>query len=181
MLILTLLLAASSPYVPIYQAMPPRAVLARPVPQLAQIAFMAGTWRCHVRSFATGTARAHDFGQTTYTGTFLMRNVLNGQKSWLQLADVRRRDLSFITYDPLAKQWVVTGIEWPVSYGVGTGTMIGNRLIVTSDVTVFGRRYHLRSTYIKHSNDAFTLLNEEQRPDGSWLRDDEYDYVRVKR
>lgn len=46
--------------------------------------------------------------------------------------------------------------------------------------TVFGRKYRLRSTYTKQSNDAFTLVNEEQRPDGTWLRDDEYDYVHAK-
>lgn len=172
---------AAAPYVPIYQAMPPRALLKRPVAELKKIAYMAGTWRCHTYAFATGKVPAHDYGYTMYTGTFIMRNVLNGQRQWLQLVDERERDLSFITYDPMARQWVVTGIEWPVSYGVSTGTMRANQLIVGGNVTVFGRNYRLRTSYVKHSNDSFSLINEEQRPDGTWLRDDEYDFVRVRK
>lgn len=179
-MILAFLLAAATPYVPIYEALPPRTVLKQPIAELKHIAYMAGTWRCHVYSFSTGRVPAHDYGRTTYTATFIMRNLLNGQAVWLQIADKRGRDLSFITYDPLAKQWASTGIEWPVSYGVSTGSRHGEQLVMTGSATVFGRKYRLRSTYTKQSNDAFTLVNEEQRPDGTWLRDDEYVYVRVK-
>jgi hypothetical protein len=43
---------------------------------------------------------------------------------------------------------------------------------VAGTVTVFGRLYQLRTTYTKQSDDAFTLVNEERRPDGTWLRDE---------
>lgn len=171
----------AAPYVPIYQAMPPREVLKQPVAELKQIAYMAGTWRCHVYTFATGKVAAHDYGYSPYTGSFIMRNALNGQRSWLQMVDERQRDLSFITYDPMARQWVVTGIEWPVSYGVQTGKMSANRLVVFGFATVFGHKYRLRTSYVKHTNDSFSLINEEQRPDGSWMRDDEYDFVRTRK
>jgi hypothetical protein len=140
---------------------------------------MIGTWRCHLHSFAVGSAPARDFGISTYRAQLIMPNALNGERSWLQMADTRNRDWSFITYDPMAKQWVVTGIEWPVTYGVSTGTMRGNRLVVSGKATIFGRDYRLRQTYTKRSNDAFTILNEELSPDGTWIRDDEYDFVRA--
>lgn len=162
MVILAIVLAAVAPYVPIYQAMPSRAAI-------------------KVYSFATGSVRSRDYGETTYVAKFIMPNRLSGQRTWLQIEDARQRDLSFITYDPMAKQWAMTGIEWPVSYGVATGSMSGNRLVVTGNATVFGRPYFLRTTYTKKTNDAFTLLNEERMPDGKWMPDDEYDFVRVKR
>ena len=179
MLLLPLMLLAPTHYVPIYEAMPPRSALKEPVPQLKQIAWLVGTWRCHAHSFAVGSAPAHDFGESTYSAKFIMRNPLNGEQPWLQLVDEATRDLSFITYDPMAKRWVVTGIEWPVTYGTSTGTMTGNRLVVTGTSTIFGREYRLRQTYTKVSDNAFTIFNEEQRPDGSWIPDDEYDFVRV--
>ena len=177
---LALMTLANSPYVPIYKAIPPRSVLAQRVPQLQQIAWMAGTWRCHAHSFAVGSTPARDFGQSNYTAKFIMRNALNGERPWLQLADDAGRDLSFITYDPLARQWVVTGIEWPVTYGTTTGSMRSNRLVVTGVTTIFGRDYRLRQTYTKLGNNAFRIFNEEQRPDGTWIADDEYDFVRTK-
>ena len=177
---LALTVMAASPYVPIYQAMPPRAVLARPVPELEYIAWMAGAWRCHTHSFAVGSTPSHDFGESTYTAKMVMRNALNRQRTWLQLADSASRDLSFITYDPMTKHWVVTGIEWPVSYGTSVGTIVGNKIVVIGDATVFGRQYRLRQTYTKLSNDAFKIFNEEQLPDGTWMPDDEYDFVRLK-
>lgn len=177
----SLLVFVATPYVPIYEAMPSRAALSRPVPELKQIAWMKGTWRCHMHTFAVGSAPAHDAAQELYTAKFIMRNALNGEQSWLQVEDAKQRDLSFITFDPMAKRWVVTGIEWPVTYGTTVGMMMGNRLVATGTVTVFGRDYILRQTYTKLNNDAFRIFNEEQRPDGSWLPDDEYDFVRVHR
>jgi hypothetical protein len=172
--------AANPPYVAIYQAMPSRSMLAQPVLELRKIAWMVGKWRCHIRSFAVGSTPARDFGESTYTARFIMRNALNGEKTWLQLADDATHDLSFITYDPMAKQWVVTGIEWPVSYGVSTGQLTGDSLVATGDSTIFGRKYRLRQSYTRLSDDAFKITNEEQRPDGSWIADDEYDFVRSK-
>lgn len=65
MVILAAVLAAVAPYVPIYQAMPSRAAIKAPVRELAQIGWMAGTWRCHIYSFATGSVRSRDYGETT--------------------------------------------------------------------------------------------------------------------
>lgn len=172
--------ASATSYQPIYQAMPPKDSFKKPVPQLKEIAYMSGTWRCHVHAFAVGSAPARDFGEKTYVGKFIMHNPLNGEQPWLQIEDEDHRDLSFISYDPLAERWVVTGIEWPVTYGAQTGKMEGNKLVVAGKVTVFGRDYLIRATYTKHSDDAFTIFNEEQLPNGSWLPDDEYDFVRVK-
>lgn len=179
-MLLNLLFLANTAYVPIYEAMPPRSVMAKRVPELQLISWMTGTWRCHARSFAAGSAPAKDFGETNYTAKLIMRNGLNGERTWAQLADAKARDLTLITFDPMARRWVMTGIEWPVSYGVSTGTMSHNRLVLTGNATVFGRDYYLRQTITKLSNDAFTILNEERRPDGTWLRDDEYDFTRAR-
>jgi len=177
-MLLPMLLLASSPYVPIYEAMPSRAILKRPVPELKHLGWMVGAWRCHVHSFAVGRAPARDFGESSYTAKFIMPNALNGQRTWLQLADTTSRDLTLLTFDPMARRWVLTGIEWPVSYGVSTGEMSGHRLVLTGGATVFGRNYHLRQTITKVGENSFTILNEERRPDGRWIRDDEYDFVR---
>ena len=179
-MLLPLLLLASTGYVPIYEAMPSRAVLKQPVPELKRLAWMTGTWRCHIHSFAIGSAPARDFGESTYSAKFIMRNPLNRERTWLQLADAAGRDLTLVTYDAMAHRWVMTGVEWPVSYGVSTGAMSRNQLVLTGDATVFGRNYHLRQTITKLSDNAFTILNEERRPDATWIRDDEYDFVRAK-
>jgi hypothetical protein len=45
---------------------------------------------------------------------------------------------------------------------------------------VVGQRVTLRQTLVRQGPDAFDLLNEELRPDGTWLALDRYSYRRTR-
>jgi len=148
----------------------------RPVRELSQISWMAGTWKAHsVEHINNGKSRDH--GVTTYVFGLTMRG------RWLFGADGRARDYFYLTFDPFARHWVMLRFEDKPSYGfwVSGAGWRGNRIEFTSVYSVVnGRQYQRRLTIVHKDARAFGIYDEEQLPGGSWARDDSVELTRQR-
>jgi hypothetical protein len=153
------------------------AQLGAPPVELQQVSWMIGTWDIEATVFATTSAPERvDRGRSVVTP------VIGG--TWLQMADTYpggTQDLGFLTFDPVGRRWLSLGLD-------STGNAVrasapawdGDRLaLLAGDAIIVGEHVSLRQTLTRLGPDAFTLSNEERRPDGSWLRLDEYRFRRA--
>jgi len=156
---------------------PDLAQLGAPPAELQQVAWMIGAWDIEATVFATAIAP-----ERVDRGRSVVAPVIGG--TWLQMADTYpggTQDLGFLTFDPVGRRWLSLGLD-------STGNAVrasapawdGDRLaLLAPDATIVGERVTLRQTLTRLGADAFTLTNEERRPDGSWLRLDEYRFRRA--
>lgn len=143
-------------------------MVAAPISELVLFDWLKGTWRSHtLEQLPTGGSR--DLG----TNTYVFAPVLDGR--WIFGASGRSDDEFYITYDPFARRYVALRIQGDPSYGlwVSYDGWRGDKIVfVSNDSTVFGRPYVRRMTIEHPSARTFDILDEEQRPDGSWSTDD---------
>ncbi len=143
-------------------------ILAHPIGELSLFGWIPGTWSAHnVQQLPGG--KAHDLGLNTYVFAFTMKN------RWLFGADGKAKDEFYITYDPLARHYVLVRIEGNPSYGIWVSAQgwRGNAIAFTSpDAYANGHVYRRRVTIVKKDARAFTIFDEEQLADGSWAADD---------
>ncbi len=143
-------------------------MVSAPISELVLFDWLKGTWRSHtLEQLPTGGSR--DLGMNTY----VFAPVLNGR--WIFGATGRSDDEFYITYDVFARRYVVLRIQGDPSYGlwVSYDGWRGDKIVfISNDSTVFGRPYVRRMTIEHPSARAFNIIDEEQRPDGSWSTDD---------
>ena len=139
-----------------------------PITELVLFDWLKGTWRSHtLAQLPAGGSR--DLGRNTY----VFAPVLKGR--WLFGASGTSDDEFYISYDPFARRYVALRIQGDPSYGlwVSYDGWRGNKIVfISNDSTAFGRAYVRRMTIEHPSARAFDIIDEEQRPDGSWSTDD---------
>lgn len=150
--------------------------LGAPPAELEQVSWMLGEWTVEAKVFATqATPESIERGRCTIS------KVLGD--SWLQLADSYpegTQDLGFLTYNLVTRRWVSLGLD---SLGNSIATQgdrwVSDRLALTAPgVEIMGEVVTLRQTIVRTGQDEFRVVNEERRPDGSWVALDEYRYRR---
>jgi hypothetical protein len=143
-------------------------IVSAPISELVLFDWLKGTWRSHtLEQLPTGGSR--DLGMNTY----VFAPVLNGR--WIFGASGHSDDEFYITYDVFARRYVALRIQGDPSYGlwVSYDGWRGDKIVfISNDSTVFGRPYVRRMTIEHPSARAFDIIDEEQRPDGSWSTDD---------
>jgi hypothetical protein len=143
-------------------------MVSAPISELVLFDWLKGTWRSHtLEQLPTGGSR--DLGMNTY----VFAPVLNGR--WIFGASGHSDDEFYITYDPFARRYLALRIQGDPSYGlwISYDGWRGNKIVfVSNDSTAFGRSYVRRMTIEHPSTRAFDIIDEEQRPDGSWSTDD---------
>jgi hypothetical protein len=153
---------------------------ADPPRELEQMAWLHGTWLESGTAYATPTTpeRVHEAHST-----LIWKPVF--QDHWLMAMDhadaEKARGVNYLTYDALTQQWIWVTIEVGViTLGVRTArAWDGNVLTFTSTIRILDEVTDLRSHLIKLSEDAWKVVNEEKRPDGTWLPIDEHRFTRV--
>ncbi|MBD5635988.1 MAG: hypothetical protein IAI49_16085 [Candidatus Eremiobacteraeota bacterium] len=150
------------------------ASLTRPIRQLATLAWLEGTWRAHnVAELPNG--RSRDLGINTYVFAPTMRN------RWIFGADGKAEDEFYITFDSLARHYVLLRLESNPSYGlwISNDGWQGNRIVFTSNFSYAnGRQYRRRVTLIHKDARTFGIYDEELLPNGNWTADDAVDLTR---
>ncbi len=150
--------------------------LHRNIRELAQLGWLAGTWRAH--SFTDlGDGRSRDAGMNTYVFGLTLHN------RWFFGADGKASDFLYITYDPFAHHWVLLRFQDNPSYGIwlSDAGWKGNRIVFESSFsTANGRQYHRRLTIIHKDARDFGLYDEEQLPNGSWTSDDAIELTKIQ-
>jgi hypothetical protein len=150
--------------------------LGQPPAELEQVSWMLGEWTVEAKVYATPANP-----ESVEQGRCSITKVLGD--SWLQLADTYpegTQDLGFLTYNLVTRRWVSLGLD---SLGNSIAThgerWVSDRLVLTAPgVEIMGEVVTLRQTIVRTGQDEFRLVNEEQRPDGSWVALDEYRYRR---
>jgi len=144
-----------------------RAIIARPIRELAQIGWMTGTWKAHVVQ-KDGNGKSHERGLGTYVfGTTMKGRYMFG-------ADGKARDYLYLTFDPFVKRWVLVRFEGNPSYGVWVSHAgwSENRIDFVSEFAYAnGRPYRRRTTLVHKGARAFGIYDDEELADGTWARD----------
>jgi len=142
-------------------------ILARPIAQLSQFAWMNGTWSAHTFEYH-GQGAQRDLGKNTYVFATTMKN------RWIFGGDGKGTDYFYITYDPFARQWSLVRINPNPAYGIWLSKTGWRMNRITFDSTyswVNGRQYRRRVTIIRTGAKSFSIYDEEELPSGGWLAD----------
>lgn len=145
-----------------------KAVIARPIPELSQFAWLSGTWRAR-NSVELPNGKRRDLGENIYVFAATMKG------RWIFGADGKAADEFYITFDPFAHHFVLARIEGDPSYGIWESTQgwrDGDITFMSSLAYANGRPYRRRITFEHHSARTFEIYDEEQLADGSWIADD---------
>ena len=135
-------------------------------------AWLAGKWKCDVTVFATPTTAERKGGppeeQEFERGT-------SGDLFEVKRTDGKVTRSPYLFYDPRARLWVAPMGE-VVAWGVLTSPgWEGSSLMLRGRVSIMGSWTDLRQTLAHVASGHYTILNEEQAPDGAWVRLDWYD------
>ncbi len=144
-----------------------RASFARPIAQLARIAWMTGTWNARVIRHIGPHRERSD------ASTYVFAPTMHGR--WLFGADRRASDYVYITYDPLGNHWTLVRLEANPSYGtfVSSDDWRADRITFTSVAAFADGRPHGRTTTIlKRNAHSFVIYDKERLADGTSLLDD---------
>lgn len=142
--------------------------ISQPIRELAHIRWMIGTWNAR-SSEERSDGKMHERIRSTYVFATTMND------RYVFGADGKARDYLFITYDPLARHWMMARLENNPSYAIwiSEAGWKNDRIEFTSDASfVNGRKYYRRLTIVRKTDRSFTLSREEQLADGSWTPDD---------
>ncbi len=143
----------------------------KPIAELARMGWIAGTWTAH-EAFEDRAKTGHD---TTY----VFAPTMAGR--WIFGADGDAADYVYITYDPLAKHWIMTRFGAGPSYGtyVSLAGWTG-RQIAFDSISTFadGREYHRRTTFERRDRNHFALWDEERLASGKYMLDDRIDFTK---
>jgi hypothetical protein len=145
------------------------------IAKLRDAAWMAGTWNAHEK--VDGPGRVRDLGIATY----IIADTMRGR--WIFGSDGKSREFFYLTFDPLAGQWVLAKIEAASAYALLTSRSGWNngRIVFTGQAAyTYGVGYRKRTTIIRLNPKEFAVYDEQAAPDGKFAPVDEYDFRRVQ-
>jgi len=141
---------------------------------LRSFAWIAGEWDHENVVPATRVSPA-------YSDVGTSRFALGEGGSWICAVAPDGRELPQITFDAFSRQWIYLLTRG--SYGLlrSQEGWVGNTITFTGAMTMIGVNLEWRMRWTRHIDDAFSFINEEQNPDGSWAYIDEWRFRRKPR
>ena len=127
----------------------------KPAPEMAQIAFMEGTWTCEGKMFETPMGPAG-----TMKGTVELRRELNG---FFQIGTIKGTSATMppfegrisVTYDPGLKQFVMLWVDNMGGWAQNTSSgWKGDTLVYEGDGHMGGQTMKGRDTFVKTGQNA---------------------------
>ena len=131
----------------------------KPAPEMSQIKYFAGSWKC------TGDAPASPFGAAHKTeSSLILKSDLDGFWYSGPLAEMKTasntqpvRGMVHIGYDATGKQFAMVWVDnfgsWATEMSPGWQ---GDTMVWTGDMMVMGEKDTARDTYVKKSDTEFT-------------------------
>jgi hypothetical protein len=143
-----------------------------PIPQLAQLRWMLGTWTAHRRASLSLHSKPAD------ESIYVFALTMGGR--WMFGSDGKGRDLLYLSYDAANETWALVRIGGRPSYEVllSKGWRNG-RLTFVSTEDVIGTPL-TRTSFVHLIAGQFALFEEEERPDSSWAPLSEVDFTKSK-
>jgi len=144
--------------------------------EVSNAAWLAAKWKCAVTVFETPTTAERKGGPPE---ELELERGANGDVFELKRSDDRVTRTAFLFFDPRAHRWVA-----PMGDAAAWGALTAERwqgttLVLTGRVSIMGSMTELRQTITKVSERNYTILNEEQAPDGRLVRLDWYDCAKT--
>jgi hypothetical protein len=139
--------------------------------ELRRFAWIQGAWEYENVVPATAVS-------PTYADIGTSRFVLGEGGAWVCALAVDGREIPQITFDPFSRQWIYLLARG--SYGLlrSPEGWVGNSIAFLGHMTMIGINLEWRMRWTKYNDDAFSFVNEEQNPDGSWAHIDEWTFRR---
>lgn len=145
-------------------------------PEIQTVTWMAGTWDMTWKIHATPT-----MPESVVTIPVVSWFVMDG--TWLRVPlsypGGAQEDI-YLTFDPFQKVWVSAGLGNPATRWVFESKgWDGDRLVFSGPpVRLAGEPVELRHTWVKKSENEWTILKEEKLPSGRWVPLGEFRFVR---
>ena len=139
--------------------------------EMEKIRWLAGQWDHENIVPATSTSAAYaDVGVSTFS--------LCENSGWICAVGPGGRETPHITFDPLSRQWIYVLLRG--AYGIlrSAAGWTGDSIVFSGPMLMIGIDCEWRMTWTRQSHDAFSFVNEERAPDGSWLYIDEWRFQR---
>jgi hypothetical protein len=137
------------------------------IAELQKFAWIQGEWE-HENSVPATTV------SPAYADVGTSRFGFSGDGAWVCALAPDGREIPQITFDPFSRQWIYLLTRG--SYGLLRSQQgwVSNRIAFAGAMTMLGINLEWRMRWTRHSDDAFSFINEEQNPDGSWAYIDEW-------
>lgn len=139
--------------------------------EMGKIRWMEGEWAHENHVPATRASPA-------YTDAGVSRFKLSDKADWLCMVGPDGKETPNVTFDPFSKQWIYLLMRGAYGMLRSAQGWQDNRLVFSGEMTMLGPPRGWRLTLTRESDDAFSFLNEEPEPDGSWAYIDRWHFTR---
>jgi hypothetical protein len=139
--------------------------------EMEKVGWLAGEWNYENAVPATSKSPA-------YVETGTGRYSLCEKDAWICIVAPTGAEMRHITFDPFSREWF-----YVLSHGAfcvlrSREGWVDGKIAFTGTMMMLGVECDWRMRWTKHSNDAFSFVNEERAPDGSWAYVDEWRFTR---
>ncbi len=139
--------------------------------ELQKFAWIAGEWDHENAVPPTSVSPA-------YSDVGTSRFAIGQDGAWICALSPDGREVPQITFDPFSRQWIYVLTRGSFGLLRSKQGWIGDTISFTGTMTMLGIDLEWRMRWTRHSDDAFSFINEEQNPDGSWSYIDEWRFCR---
>jgi hypothetical protein len=146
--------------------------------ELERFRWLEGKWRQKASLYAIGAIPA----VTSDAGlwTFSLDQDANAIRYAPEGAEAKDHQLLFMAYDPYSRVWY--GVEdnfdaWGTLRSASDWT--ADKVVMTGTVVVRGVETTLRQTFIRVAAGECAVVNEQKRPDRTWVKIDEHRFFRA--
>jgi hypothetical protein len=147
-----------------------RALASRRSSELNTFRWLIGQWTYENPVPATPVSPEYcDVGSATFKES--------ADAMWICMVGPDGREFPLLTFDAWSNQWIYVLTNG--AYGIlRSPGWTGNDIAFRGAMTMVGVNCEWRMTWTRRDNDAFSFVNEELAPDGSWIYIDEWQYRR---
>jgi hypothetical protein len=139
--------------------------------EMQKFSWLAGEWNYENRVPATRHNPA-------YTDSGVGRFALGENGAWICRVAPDGALVRHITFDPFSKMWFYLIAQGAYCLLRSRDGWQDNTIEFTGPMTMLGLDRDWRLRWTKHSNDSFSLVNEELSSEGEWLYIDEWHFTR---
>ena len=134
--------------------------------------WIAGEWRHENRVPATAHSPAYSDPGTS-------RFAICENEGWICAVAPDGREVRHITFDPFSRQWIYVLTRGSYAILRSRGGWLGNSIVFSGEMTMLGIDCQWRMTWTRHSDDAFSFVNEALDATGTWQYVDEWHFTRA--
>jgi hypothetical protein len=161
--------AAVAPVVAAPTAPPPKPVAPKPAPELDQLAWLVGSWRCDGKAPAGALgpgSPAYDYKSKMTLKKDLKDFVLSAdyEQAKTKANPLGYHGKGFMSYDGLAKKFVVVGVDSGGNWYSETAEKDGDKLISEGQGLMGGIKTTIRETFIKAGDRTMSWRGEIKPP-----------------